>query len=455
VNIKRLLQITFIASALILVTYSSLASTNGIQADTLQWSYNLAEGTVIRWRFEEILSGPGDGLPQLAGYDVASQDVFEFRLPHAPPSLYSEWRASPSPTWVNMYLNDHQIDLTTQQDIDFFEGFLFPTNVFYNNGTSMDIEGIVHLPQPATANVIGVSYAAPNFYLSWEFENNITVSYYVNENGIAEYIHVTNTTSDLYWGMHIEQITVSSSTTTTTEEEEDDFPTIIGWDDSIVQGTILGWEITYFNQIGGDPLSYGGVAIKQDDIIQFGYSKNPPTSSQPVFDPEGPPDWWNMYINGKKIDTSTIGSEGEMLLYLVLPTEYSFGNGTTLTLLEFLNMAAENPSEDQLDFTVIVQGDYINVSWREEWEDNGDSGESKTSYYINKNTGITTIFDINATEGHMTWEYYENASTVDDQGTTKTVESSYSIEIDFFTPGFEFFPLVMVTITLVFFRRKK
>jgi hypothetical protein len=107
-----------------------------------------------------------------------------------------------------------------------------------------------------------------------------------------------------------------------------------------------------------------------------------------------------------------------------------------------------------------VDGTYYNVSWREEWTDNGESGWAHHYLLTTVETGITVKRHIKASHGVMTWEFFDKAANRDpEEGKTQAIESEFDVSLEFPPPdlisGFELIPLLLACGLILIIKRKR
>ena len=99
-----------------------------------------------------------------------------------------------------------------------------------------------------------------------------------------------------------------------------------------------------------------------------------------------------------------------------------------MVFVERLNLPILGSWRIYSDYSLTeVNNTYYDVVWREEWDDEGGTGFANYNLVCTKATGIAVKFEVIASAGHVTWEYFEEAATVDpEEAETKTIKSEYS-----------------------------
>ena len=440
---------------------------NGIASvteDSVDWPENIRKSLRISWVVVQA-----SGTPTFGGQTLTNGDRLNFTFIQNPSSQFSQVFGDQIPSWIEIHYQGTKLDnsMFSPLEIIFLNGFIFPISFTWDNGSQSSLQSFLEQYKPESFN-------------SSAFSGSTTVwNKDIKANSPdREVTYIEIITQDMGLGfaafasLHFNHDAVPSNTYhymfefqgdmkyDEEEEEPGDTPTSIKWHESAKKDTIFAWNVTEYGLNTGGSFSIGGTIIKAGDVIQFALVKNPPTNPQEWLDPDGPPDWINLLINTNQIDLSKIEEEGEMLMFLLLPIEGILENGSKIDLRSYFD-GSVGDDDDLMNYHLeIVNGTYFDVTWRSEWDDEGETGFAEYHVVTTIATGITVLFEVNATEGHFTWEYLEEAANVDPvEGETKTMESEYSVELSYpppeITPGFEFFTVLLLISCITIFRKRK
>ncbi|MHA1972289.1 MAG: hypothetical protein ACTSW1_04815 [Candidatus Hodarchaeales archaeon] len=442
---RKNIIISFCLLLFILPVLTVLSST--IQTNTVEWDTSLIKGTSLKWR--SILT---EGNPQIGSTTIYTNSTIEIMFDNDPSTLFSDLYNGEIPSWYSIYIDDVLLDPQTldRADKEFFYGIIWPLAIHWDNGSSTPFSEFIYMYQPPDVNVLQIGTTGPNL-LGVRWESNIssqTYHFIVNNNtGIASIIEKFDGPNAFVF-----EIGMGESTSTTTQEEEDN-PVKIEWGTNIEKGTILAWNVTKFEVTPEVDFKIGSTPITQGTFVQLGFIKNPPTNPASYFEMDGSPSWLELLVNGNKIDLNTIEEEGDILQFLVLPVNFIFENGSVFHLIDFVNHI--NEDGDLTNFIVEDDASSIFCSWVEYWEDDGIQGHAKYNLTWNKATGTLGELSILASDGNMTWNYFEEAANVDQSGTTKTIADEYSVTLDYPSPSFQLLPVIAFLLVLVAIRKKR
>ena len=425
------------------------------QTDSVEWHPIMTSGTILRYQVIQSIVTNMTNPPEFLGEELSMFDDLEISFNQNPPLEFSELYNNEVPTWLTFKLNSVELSLVglSPQEIEYLHFFIFPLFIHWANGTSSTTSEFFQSFHPTyVSSVDPVIEGSTSITFQYE-DHNIFLPVNSN-NGVALTFYYGNPATGVYELTLQNEMELTTTTPSYTEppEEEYDGPTTIAWADSIKKDTILSWKVTEYQEGDGD-LTIGGTIIKLGDILQVGYIKNPPTDAEKLFAPQGPPDWLDLYINSNQIDFDAINGEGQMLLFLTLPLTYTFDNGSVYTLEDFLN-AFFDDQDHFTNFNIQDDGD----SWTVYWEEHDSDGSDTSIYNVTwiKSTGVVQRLYMDFPEGTFLWTYFEEAANVDEDGVTKTIDESYSVELDYpaLAPGFEIFPLLFVLLIGVVVRKR-
>ncbi|MFW9992524.1 MAG: hypothetical protein ACFFD4_10805 [Candidatus Odinarchaeota archaeon] len=462
---KKLAFLVFCSIFLVQAIFIASTGTASTTEDSVEWHENVRKSLTGSWEVVQM-----SGTPTFAGQTITSGALLNFTFIQDPSTQFDRVFGEELPSWYEIRYQGTKLEnaMFTQLEIEFLYGFFFPITVNWDNGTQSSLESFLQYFKPPDFNSTSSqpSGGEGNGYTtmwvketgSGEDQEVIHIEFITSaETGVTDFatFHFDSPTESYHFMfrltgyMHQEE----------ESEEPEDMPTSIKWHGSVKKDAIFAWNVTEFNQTSGDPFSIGGTVIKAGDVIQFGLVKNAPTDPMDWLESEGPPDWVNLFINTNMINLASVGSEGEMLLFLLLPIEASYDNGTKIDLKGFFD-GYVGDNDEFLDYQITTGGSYYDVTWSEEWDDGDESGSADYHVRTTIMTGITVLFEVNATEGHFKWEYLPEAANVDPEGEPKTVNSEYTVELSYppaalFTPGFGFYSVFVMISCAVIIRKKK
>ena len=420
------------------------------QTDSVEWHPVMASGTILRYKVVQDIVTNATNPPEFLGEELSMDDILEIGFNQNPPSEFSELYNNQVPAWLTFKLNSMELSTIglSPLEIEYLSFFIFPLFIHWENGSSSTTTDFLQAFHPTNAlsvsgsPVMTVMYEDYSIFLPVNTNHGVAQTFYYEGSGGAYELNLQNGN----------ELTTTTPTYTEPPEDEYDGPTTIGWSESVKKDTILSWKVSEY-QAGEGDLTIGGKVIKLGDVLQVGYVKNPPTDAEKLFAPLGPPDWLDLYINSDQIDFDAINGEGQMLMFLTLPLTYTFDNGSVYTLGDFFN-AFFNNEEHMTNVSIQDEGD----SWRVYWEEHDSDGLDTYIYNITwiKSTGVVQRLYMDFPEGLFIWTYFKEAANVDEEGVTKTVDESYSVELDYpaLTPGFEILPLLFVLLIGIVIRKR-
>ena len=428
---KKIIQLLSLLVLVLFVSCSTqmaISDVNMVNQYTVTWHSSVEDGAVFKWKLDFENWDPSSP-PTLGGYTFGSESIFEIRITQVPSTFYGDLYSNTSHLF-DYYLDGNLLNLELSLlETESLYPFILPLTITSQNATSISLQDFLTIFEPISFSQISVQQQTPEeFILVWERIGYSVTSLIDQTTGIANQVHFVQSTNvtvgHWVWTLFEEP----SNGEEPPDSEESDYPVSIGWSDVVTKGITLAWNVTTFSQPAGvEPFTIGTATVSLGDIFQFGYVKDPPSNPQLLFDPPGPPDWLQLWINANEVPINTIGSEGEMLLWFVIPLEFTFENGSVLGLRDFFDSFIGN-TDKYTDYSLTeVNNTYYDVTWREEWDDEGETGFANYNLVCTKATGIAVKFEVIASEGHITWEYFEEAATVDpEEAETKTIKSEYS-----------------------------
>lgn len=436
------------------------------QNGTLEWYETITNGATFTWKCDSYEVDPLNE-PTIGGSSFTLDSEIQIKVNQEPSLSYSDLYSDDLPFYLDYYLDEAPFDPSDGGliEIEVLRAFLWPLSIDWGNDSTTALHQFLEIYQPSSFNSTTVNPVGTHDHLVWTNESmenpeQFTVVFAIFlETGITDHVHYNNGTVNWGWtfkGVELPEIT----STTVSEGDGGEPPTKITWSDTLKRGTILAWNVTTFDQTGGDPFTLGDTAIEAGDILQLGLVKNPPTNPQEWLDPEGPPDWIQLFVNSEEIDLTKLGSEGEFFMLMMVPLDYTFENGSVFELKDFFDIFL-GKDDDFSDYSrTTVDGTYYNVSWREEWVDDGKRGWANHKLISTIETGITVKRHFEASEGVMTWEFFEKASNRDpEEGASQAIESEFEVSLEFPPPdlisGFELFPLILACGLILVIKRKR
>ncbi|MFX1248735.1 MAG: hypothetical protein ACFFB2_17555 [Promethearchaeota archaeon] len=230
-------------------------------------------------------------------------------------------------------------------------------------------------------------------------------------------------------------------------------PNSLKWHENLKLDTILGWQLTeYF--LNGTPFSIAKIMIKEFDVVQIGFVRDPPSSAREFFALDAlafnykPPIWLNLFIDSMWIDLDLIefnleiGKNDELsfLQLFILPIEYIFKNGSSLSLDYFLDVFGTVIFNFQ-DYSVSSENSFFIV----EWGVGKGINYTTYSYTISQTTGVTTRFSWNTSDFRMIWNFCDEASNFDLNGRFDLLADRYSVRLSYpVTTPIEFVILIFL-----------
>ena len=425
-----------------------------LDGDTVTWHESISKGVTVSFKVSLIQNGN----PSFGGQVLHVDDRLNITFINNPSTDYDEVFSTSIPDYLEV--NYAGTVLTTSMlsllEIQMLYGFIFPIQYKLTNGTDISLDKFLGNFTPSLFNEIGLTASPTHYTTNWL---NTTDAYSIEttatiETGISIFVSFTTSTENYFFQY------IGSSYP---PEEEGEVPTTIKWSEIVKKGTILAWNVTTLNNTGLEPFKIADIVVNEGDIIQLGYVKNLPTKAKDWMDPDSPPDWVQLFINSNEVDLSKMGSEGELFMFMVIPIEASYANGTKVYLDDFFDLFIGD-DDDLTNYnrteisSLYYPYIYYDVKWQETWDDDGETGYA--NYYLRStiSSGITVKLDINASDGQLTWEFYEEASNVDpDNAVSKTMESEYSIALDYpvLTPGFELITLMIALGVYLWINRRR
>jgi len=420
-----------------------------LDGDTVTWHESINKGVTVSFKVSQIQNGN----PTFGGQTLQVEDRLNITFINNPSTDYDEVFSTSIPDYLE--INYAGTVLTTSMlsllEIQMLYGFIFPLQYKLTNSTDISLDKFLGNFTPSLFDEIGFTTSPTHYTTNWI---NTTDSFSIEttatiETGISIYVSLTTSTEKYFF-----QYIGSSSPL----EVEGEAPTTIKWSDAVKKGTILAWNVTTLNNSGSEPFKIADIVINEGDIIQMGYVKDLPTKAKDWMDPDGPPDWVQLFINSVEVDLSKMGSEGQLFMFMAIPIEASYANGTKIYLDDFFDLFIGDDDDLTNYNRTEISSTYYDVKWRETWDDGGDTGYA--NYYLRSTilSGITVKLDINSSDGQLIWEFYEEASNVDpENAVSKTMEPEYSITLDYpnLTPGFELITLMIALGVYLWINRRK
>lgn len=435
-------------------------------AGNVTWNEDIEQGLTITYEVTTV-----EGLGIFGDQHLNNNDKFNVSIVSAPPTVLSDLYTGEPRPWIDIYYQGSLMDKNSFSivEIELLYAFFVPLAVTYENGTETDMFGFLSDFKPTMFSQTSVTTADSGFeyIMQWfnqsadffshaeiitDMDNGITnwITYEYNnpsapeENNKFQFRH----TGDWY-----------------VEEEEDDGGidislTSITWSEGITKDTILAWELETFEVINTSEYTIGGFNLNEGDKLQFAFVQTPPTDPKKWMVEDEPPEWINLLMNQDQIDLEDIGSEGNMLLIMALPIEYTLDNGTLLGLRDFYELYL-GTNEDFHDFLITeVNGTNFNITFTESYEDSGKIVNTRYCIISTIESGITNSLSLNGNSVNMTWNYYEEAANIDPEATSKTMESDYSVSLDYpednlISPSFEFYSILVLLFSAMLWRKKK
>ena len=453
--------------AIFATSFTVLITTGEPNQDaTVEWYESITKSATLTWRCDTYEVDPLSE-PMLGGLGFSINSEIQIMVTQEPSSSYNDLYNVDLPFYFDYYLDGVGFNPSTggALDTDVIRAFLWPLSIEWGNDSTTDLYQFLGWYSPSSFNSTTVNPVGTHVHLVWTNESlmnpeQFTVTFAVFlGTGISDHIHFYN--QSFNWGWTFVGVELPEPTSATISEGDGgEPPTKITWSDSLKKGTILAWNVTTFNQIGGDPFTLGDTNIKTGDILQLGLIKNPPTNPEEWLDPQEPPDWVQIFVNSQEIDLANIGEEGEFFLFMMVPLEYIFDNGSVYAMKDFFDIFLGKDSDFSHYSRSTVDGIYYNVSWREEWTDNGESGWAHHYLLSTIETGITVKRHVQASNGVMTWEFFEKAANMDpEEGTAQAIESEFDVSLEYPPPdlisGFDLIPLLLACGLILVIKRKR
>ncbi|MFX0113456.1 MAG: Heimdall-CTERM domain-containing surface protein [Candidatus Hodarchaeota archaeon] len=204
---------------------SSSAIAASPAADTIAWHSSVKNKAVFGWKITNLAPN-NPAMPfDMGGQTLVVGDPIFFRYTNDPPTDPADvYEGTDAPDYIDIYIKETNVSWAAiaQQSVIFL-GLVVPIEYTFENGTALDITGIIKLGAPSDFNVNITDY---DTYVNATFSSSVIQASYkiIKSTGVASHLTVTIAFYGSITWEYDSSLTLPEDTDTDTEDDDNGIP---------------------------------------------------------------------------------------------------------------------------------------------------------------------------------------------------------------------------------------